>query len=106
MNEKIIRWRVPGYATSESDIQRREFDRESTCYYSADDEETYLRQRIHDITTEYRKAISPYVDRLMWIEARKPPPPVIVEITPENEALVRKLLGQSRERLSSGARRP
>ena len=60
---------------------------------SADDEETFLRQRIHDITTEYRKAISPYVDRLMWIEARKPPPPVIVEITPENEALVRKLLG-------------
>lgn len=33
MSEKIIRWRVPGYATSESDIQRREFDRESDCYY-------------------------------------------------------------------------
>lgn len=33
MSEKIIRWRVPGYATSESDVQRREFDRESSCYY-------------------------------------------------------------------------
>lgn len=33
MSEKIICWRVPGFATSEGDIKCREFDRESECYY-------------------------------------------------------------------------
>lgn len=60
---------------------------------SADEEVTFLRQRIHDITKEYRNAVKPYVDRLIQIEAMRPPQSMRVEIAPEDVALARKLLG-------------
>ena len=42
-------------------------------------EEQYCRQRIAILQESYRKAIKPYVDRLVEIECMKPQAPIIFD---------------------------